>query len=127
MRTMRTGLLSLVTAVSLPASAVTPAEALMLANRSESSLSAQQRTALVEAQGSMAASALRMCASQLSSEPVRNFTIVAELDSHGKVIATWRTPRTGFTMCFGDVMTSDLLFVPPVLPFYTAFEYSSTK
>lgn len=124
---IRTGIMSIVMGICLPASAVTMAEALMLANRSESALPAAQRTALVEAQSSMAAKALHMCASQLAREPIQNFTVVAQLDSHGKVIATWRTPKNAFTTCFGNVMTSDLLYVPSIVPFYTAFEYSSTK
>ena len=124
---IRVGLLLTAMVVCFPVSATSPAEAELLAERSESSLSAQQRTALVEAQGSMAASAFRKCARHLTGKSAASFTIVAELDSRGKVIATWQRDSTAFSACFRDVMRSELMFVPPSLPFYTAFEYSPAK
>jgi hypothetical protein len=124
---LQTWLLLFVATACLSAGAVTPADAKSLAERSESSLSVQQRAALVEAQGRMAAIAFQVCARQLSGEAAKGFAIVAELDSRGTVIETWQMQETAFTVCFGDVMRSELSFVPPFLPFYTTFDYSSAK
>jgi hypothetical protein len=105
------------------ASAPTASEAKAEADRSEASLSNEQRLALTKAQGALAATAFPTCAAQ-AAVPA-SFTVVVELAATGRVINSWVLGESPFAQCFRSAMARSFTFQPPRVPFFTSFEYTT--
>jgi hypothetical protein len=93
-----------------------------LADRDEASLSKEAMQSLVTAQGMVISHAVSVCAPTATSSGTPPFVVVAELDSKGKIVATWREGSSNFAACFEKQVTGVLPFSPPHSPFYTSFE-----
>lgn len=93
-----------------------------LADRDEASLPKTAMQALVTAQGALISRAVSVCAPLATSSGTPPFVVVAELDSKGKVVATWRKGDFAFATCFEKQVAGTLPFTPPHSPFYTSFE-----
>lgn len=99
------------------------------AAQSEAALSPEQVQILVKAQGSLASSAFPKCMAGAASAPTK-FTVVVELGASGEVKNSWAlsdAKNQAFAQCFREAMHKGFQYTPPKAPFFTAFEYSSTR
>jgi len=92
-----------------------------MADRDEGSLSESQQLALTQSQAPVVQAALSSCLVANGPAPF-SFVIVAELDSTGRVVKTWRSEESKLAACFQKVVAKAVLAAPPRTPFYTSFE-----
>ncbi len=111
------------------AAEVTAAQAEAKAAQSETSLSPEQLQNLVRAQGALANTAFPGCMSLGAASPTK-FTVIVELGASGDVKNSWvlsDSKNEAFGQCFREAMIQGFRYTPPLAPFFTSFEYSSTK
>lgn len=101
------------------------ADAKILADRDEGSLSAEQQQSLALAQAPAIKSALLSCL-PVNGPKSFSFVVVVELDSTGKVRKTWRSDESKLARCFQTVVAQVSLNSPPQSPFYSSFEVDSS-
>jgi hypothetical protein len=100
---------------------ITFAGAKALADRDESSLSGEQKQALIQAQAPVIQEALSSCLAGSGQKP-SSFVVVVELDSTGAVRTSWRSDESKLAGCFQGVVARARLISPPRNPFYSSFE-----
>jgi len=91
-----------------------------LADANEAALSSQDAMILAREQGTVVQSALSKCS--MESENLASFVIVAEVDSSGKVLATWRDGTSLVALCFQGIVSKSILTPPVAGPFFTSFQ-----
>ena len=100
-------------------------EAKQRADTDEASLPAGEASALREAQSLALDAAVTGCATPTAD--TSPFVVVAELDTSGKVVRTWRDGSTPLAICVQKQIAGRTLSVPPRAPFFTSFELSFTR
>lgn len=95
------------------------------ADADEASLPAADAAAMREAQGVALDAAIAGCATPTAN--TSPFVVVAELDTAGKVVRTWREGSTPLAICVQKQIAGSTLSAPPRAPFFTSFELSFTR
>ena len=123
--TFATLLLAASTALSAHAqSTMDYAQAKQRADADEASLHALTSRAMRDAQARVLDDAIAGCATPTAD--TSPFVVVAELDTTGKVVRTWREGGTPLAICVQKQIASSALSPPPRAPFFTSFELSFT-
>lgn len=104
------------------ASSRTYVDAKTLADRDEASVPKARVQALLDSQGKAISQVLHECLPTTQEVRLSPFVVVAELDSVGRVVATWRKGDSELAICFENKVASHLVFNPPHAPFFTSFE-----
>lgn len=98
------------------------AQAKAKADADEAALSPADRQALTAAQGETVDKGIAACATP--NPDMAPFVVVAELDTAGRVVRTWREGGTPLAICFQKQLANRVLSRPPRTPFFTSFELS---
>jgi hypothetical protein len=101
------------------------AQAKVLADRDESSLSSPDSAALRSAQGALLEAGSTACATP--DPELSALVLVMELDAQGKVVRTWLQGSSPLAICLRRHAAMQSLPPPPRVPFYTSIELSFTK
>jgi hypothetical protein len=100
------------------------AQAKAKADADERALSSTDSKTLLEAQGVVLGEGIAACATP--NPDMAPFVVVAELDSGGRIVRTWREGGTPLAICFQKQLANRVLSKPPRAPFFTSFELSFT-
>jgi len=100
------------------------AQAKAKADADEATLSSTDAKTLLEAQGVVLGEGIAACATP--NPDMAPFVVVAELDSAGRIVRTWREGGTPLAICLQKQLTNRALSRPPRAPFFTSFELSFT-
>jgi hypothetical protein len=94
------------------------------ADADEAALSSTDANTLLKAQGVVLGEGIAACATP--NPDMAPFVVVAELDSAGRIVRTWREGGTPLAICFQKQLANRVLSRPPRAPFFTSFELSFT-
>lgn len=98
------------------------AQAKAKADSDEAALSSSDRQTLMAAQSAAVDEGIAACATP--NPDMAPFVVVAELDTAGRIVRTWREGGTPLAICFQKQLANRLLSKPPRAPFFTSFELS---
>ena len=94
------------------------------ADKDEASLTADQTSALIAAQGQAGGDSFANCPAPTANADLSPFSLVMELDASGKVVKTWLRGSSPIATCFRSEMAKKSLSKPPRAPFYSSFDMS---
>ena len=93
------------------------------AQRDEASLEPAAYTAMVDSMSEVGGAAFKRCMPTPAPQTLAAFTVVLQLDAHGRVVRTWREGEEAVARCVDAGFVGKTLFVPPKAPFHAAFEF----
>jgi hypothetical protein len=101
------------------------AEAKVLADKDEASLTPAESENLHKAQSELLDIATAACATPRPD--LSPFVVVMELDAGGKIVRTWLQGSSPIGICLRRYIAGKVMVVPPRAPFHTSLELSFSK